>query len=90
MTEPVEQLVKAMEKRGLKVFYDKNYQASLWGLDVDERLSQIYSNDAKFAVTVSVKIYFHGQISYQKTVANKNAAKKRHDFKRVLAMERLH
>jgi hypothetical protein len=43
-------LADAMEKYGLKVFYDRNYEADLWGQNLYERLHKIYSSQSLYIV----------------------------------------
>jgi len=44
----VEEFVRALQDRGLSVFYDFDQQAQLWGQDLRRRLSDIYSNEALY------------------------------------------
>ncbi|KVE75714.1 hypothetical protein WI99_37665 [Burkholderia cepacia] len=39
-----------MEEKGIFPFYDFNYQAQLWGMDLQKKLADIYSNDALYMV----------------------------------------
>ncbi|MCG2593102.1 TIR domain-containing protein [Ramlibacter sp. XY19] len=42
--------VKGLEEKGIFPFYDFNYQAQLWGVDLQKRLADIYANDALYMV----------------------------------------
>ena len=42
--------VKQLEEKGIFPFYDFNHQAQLWGVDLQKKLADIYSNDALYMV----------------------------------------
>ena len=44
----VNQLVEALQKKGLEVFYDLNESARLWGKDLEKELAQVYTHEAKY------------------------------------------
>ena len=46
----VSALVKALESRGVEVFYDFNESARLWGKDLELELAQIYAQEARYMV----------------------------------------
>lgn len=48
--EIVEKFVKALQGRGLEVFYDFDEQAMLWGKDLRRELGRVYSQDAQFMI----------------------------------------
>lgn len=50
-------LVSAMEKIGLTVFYDKNYEADLWGENLYQKLYSIYSSQALYCLILISKHY---------------------------------
>lgn len=53
----VEDYVKLLEKKDVKVFYDGNEQADLWGKDLYEKLDLIYRTQARFCVIFISKSY---------------------------------
>lgn len=46
----VVELVRALEERGLEVFYDFDQQAALWGKDLRKELAKVYSQEAQFMI----------------------------------------
>lgn len=44
------EFVKQLEEKGIFPFYDFNYQARLWGVDLQKKLADIYTNDALYMV----------------------------------------
>lgn len=44
------EFVKQLEEKGVFPFYDFNYQAQLWGVDLQKKLAEIYANDALYMV----------------------------------------
>jgi hypothetical protein len=46
----VVEFVKKLEAKGVFPFYDFNYQANLWGVDLQDKLADIYANDALYMV----------------------------------------
>lgn len=55
--EYAEELANKLKQRNLDVFYDKWYQASLWGPNLALRLGDIYSKKSKYAVIIVSKKY---------------------------------
>lgn len=53
----VKKLVGLLKQRGLKVFYDENFQASLWGADLSKTFARIYYEEALFCISVISKAY---------------------------------
>lgn len=53
----VKTLVAMLKQRGLKVFYDENFQASLWGGDLSKIFARIYYEEALFCISVISKAY---------------------------------
>lgn len=51
------QLVEKLEARGVSVFYDDNEQAHLWGKDLYEYLSDVYSKKAQFCLMLISEHY---------------------------------
>lgn len=51
------QFVEKLEARGVSVFYDYNEQAHLWGKDLFEYLSDVYSTKAQFCLMLISKNY---------------------------------
>ncbi len=52
-----EQIYELLTKREIKVFYDKHEEADLWGKDIYEYLSDIYTNKARFCVIIISSAY---------------------------------
>ena len=51
------QLTKQLQARGVKVFYDEDHLAALWGKDLSEELHRIYSKDASYVVMLVSEAY---------------------------------
>jgi len=52
-----EALARALQKNGIKVFYDEFEKSKLWGKDLYQYLNTIYRKKAKFCVVLSSKHY---------------------------------
>lgn len=52
-----ESLASALKSRGLRVFYDRDQQANLWGKDLYQHLADIYANKARFCVVLVSRHY---------------------------------
>lgn len=50
-------LANALDRRGVKVFYDKYEQATLWGKNLYTHLSDLYQNRARYCVMLISKHY---------------------------------
>ena len=50
-------LTGLLKARGVKVFYDFDEQANLWGKDLIEHLSDVYSNKARYCLMLVSKFY---------------------------------
>lgn len=46
----VDRVARALQRAGVKVFYDIYEDVSLWGRDLYQHLDDVYQNKAKFAV----------------------------------------
>ncbi len=46
----VEKVADALARKGLRVFYDRHEEVELWGKDLYEHLSEVYSKRARFVV----------------------------------------
>ena len=55
--EYVETVARALQRRGVSVFYDKFEETRLWGLNLAEELQDIYENRAKYVVIFVSKEY---------------------------------
>lgn len=53
----VESVAEILRGRGIRVFYDKYEEASLWGKDLYVYLSDIYKNRARYTVVVISQSY---------------------------------
>lgn len=53
----VERLYKILTDEGVRVFYDKAEQASLWGKDLYQHLQEIYRDKARYCVVFVSKYY---------------------------------
>jgi hypothetical protein len=52
-----QQLVELLKARGINVFYDINEQVNLWGKDLIEHLTDVYSNKARYCLMLISKYY---------------------------------
>lgn len=50
-------LTELLKARGIKVFYDFDEQANLWGKDLIEHLSDVYSNKARYCLMLVSEYY---------------------------------
>lgn len=50
-------LVELLKVKGVKVFYDLNEQANMWGKNLDEHLSDVYENKARYCLMLISKHY---------------------------------
>lgn len=48
--DKAEQIATALRLRGIRVFYDKFEQVNLWGKDLYEYLTEVYSSRARFCI----------------------------------------
>ena len=48
--ELVEEIVSRLKDAGVRVFYDTDYQAAMWGEDLVEYLDQVYRVKARYAI----------------------------------------
>jgi hypothetical protein len=48
--EYVEEVASSLRKRGVRVFYDRYEEASLWGEDLGDRLAQVYGTGSRYVV----------------------------------------
>lgn len=55
--EYVEEVAKILKERGIKLFYDKYEEATLWGKDLVEHLDQVYRGSARYCVMFISKHY---------------------------------
>jgi hypothetical protein len=51
------QLADIMNERGVKVFYDRFSEADLWGEDLIEQLTEVYSSRARYCLMLISKYY---------------------------------
>ena len=52
-----EELAFLLTKKGLKVFYDKYEQATLWGKNLYDHLADVYSNKARYCIMLLSRRY---------------------------------
>lgn len=82
-------LVRALEARGIEVFYDFNETARLWGKDVERELAQIYSQEARYMVLcLSNKYPVKDWSKFELEVGRRAAAKRTSDYLLPLRLER--
>lgn len=55
--EFVESVYKQLRDKGVATFYDKAFQAELWGEDLTTKLGQIYEKESKFCIIFVSKHY---------------------------------
>lgn len=53
----VDQVASHLQRKGLRVFYDKYEQVSLWGKDLYEHLQDVYQNKSQYTVMFISKYY---------------------------------
>jgi TIR domain len=55
--ELVEDVVSRLKDAGVRVFYDTDYQAAMWGEDLGEYLDQVYRLKARYAIMFISRFY---------------------------------
>ena len=55
--ELVEEIVSRLKDAGVRVFYDTDYQAAMWGEDLVEYLDQVYRLKARYAIMFISRFY---------------------------------
>jgi hypothetical protein len=55
--EYVEKVAHSLRELGIKVFYDKYYEADLWGKNLYTHLDEIYQNTSKYCIIFVSKFY---------------------------------
>ena len=75
--QTVEEFVRALQDRGLTVFYDFDQQAQLWGQDLRLLLGQVYSAEAQYMVIFLSNSYPERDWTEFEMTVGKSAAKKR-------------
>ncbi|WP_285104018.1 TIR domain-containing protein [Promicromonospora sp. MEB111] len=73
----VQKFVEMLEERDLKVFYDFNQQAELWGKDLRRGLARIYGEQAQFMVICLSDDYPERDWTTFEYEVGRNAASKR-------------
>lgn len=73
----VEKFVEMLEERDLKVFYDFNQQAELWGKDLRRGLARIYGEQAQFMIICLSDDYPERDWTTFEYEVGRNAASKR-------------
>jgi hypothetical protein len=53
----VREIARALEERGIRVFYDEKYTHRLWGKDLAKFLGEVYENLARYCVIISSRHY---------------------------------
>lgn len=77
----VTELVDALKRRGLEVFYDFDEQAVLWGKNLREKLGQVYSEDAQFMIVCLSDAYPERDwTNFEMEIGQKAAAKRTEDY----------
>ena len=66
-------LANGLREAGVRVFYDRHEQASLWGTRLDARLVEIYAERARFMVVLASRHYGKRQW----TILERNIARRR-------------
>ncbi len=51
------QLFEILKSKGVKVFYDANEQANLWGRDLYQYFSEVYLNRARYCLMIVSEYY---------------------------------
>jgi len=73
----VEEFVRALQDRGLSVFYGFDQQALLWGKDLRPKLADVYANEALYMVVFLSKSYPERDWPDFELAIGKEAAEKR-------------
>jgi hypothetical protein len=73
----VEKFVEMLEERNIKVFYDFNQQAELWGKDLRRGLARIYGEQAQFMIVCLSDDYPERDWTTFEYEVGRNAASKR-------------
>jgi hypothetical protein len=73
----VEGFVRALQERGLSVFYDFDQQALLWGQDLRVLLDRVYSTEALYMVVFLSQSYPERDWTEFEVSVGKSAARKR-------------
>ncbi len=55
--EFVEEIVSRLKHEGIRVFYDTDYQAAMWGEDLVDYLDQVYRVKARYAIMIISRFY---------------------------------
>jgi hypothetical protein len=55
--ELVEEIVSRLKDTGVRVFYDTDYQAAMWGEDLGAYLDQVYRLKARYAIMFISRFY---------------------------------
>lgn len=77
--ELVKEFVRALEERGVSVFYDFDQQAQLWGKDLRQTLANVYANEARYMVVFLSEAYPEKDWTDFELAVGKAAAGKRTD-----------
>lgn len=86
--DQVEEFVRALQERGLSVFYDFDQQALLWGQDLRILLGQIYSTEALYMVVfLSDKYPERDWTEFEVTVGKATAKKRTQEYLLPLIMD---
>ena len=55
--EFVEEVVEPLKRSGIRVFYDSDYLADMWGEDMVEYFDDVYRVNARFAIMFVSRFY---------------------------------
>jgi hypothetical protein len=75
----VQEFVRALQQRGLNVFYDFDQQAQLWGKNLRTKLAEVYAGEALYMVVFLSKAYPERDWPDFELAVGKEAAQKRPD-----------
>lgn len=77
----VEEFVRALQDRGLNVFYDFDQQAQLWGKNLREILSEVYANEALYMVVfLSASYPERDWTDFELSIGKATAAKRTNEY----------
>lgn len=80
----VEAVVDALKRRGIKVFYDKDVEAELWGKNLVDHLHDVYLRRARFCIMFVSKAYAHKAWPRHERQAAQERAFKQSDMEYIL------
>lgn len=50
-------IAKGLEKNGVKVFYDENHQAEMWGENIGNKMREVYGEQSRYCIMILTDDY---------------------------------